>query len=291
MSHIEAKDNNNLFYYYSSSSSSYAHDQILAVDRDHHFTSSPNIPTNPSGFLGFDSSLMINPNYTMDDFFYYNNNNYSSATSSISNNNTTSFGFSSSSYSDQKSKGNNNNKNGNSNKKGEKKQKEPRFAFMTKSEVDHLEDGYRWRKYGQKAVKNSPYPRCTTQKCGVKKRVERSYQDPSTVITTYEGTHNHPLPSSLRGTAAAAAAMFPPSMSSLIGGAATATGIFPHQDQYNTNNNNSLFGQMPNYIINNNTNNVSSSTTSTAGILSHHHDDFGLLQDMVSGSMFLKQEP
>ena len=30
---------------------------------------------------------------------------------------------------------------------------------MTKSEVDHLEDGYRWRKYGQKAVKNSAYPR------------------------------------------------------------------------------------------------------------------------------------
>lgn len=30
---------------------------------------------------------------------------------------------------------------------------------MTKSDVDHLEDGYRWRKYGQKAVKNSPYPR------------------------------------------------------------------------------------------------------------------------------------
>ena len=55
-----------------------------------------------------------------------------------------------------RSKGNNNNKNS---KKGEKKQKEPRFAFMTKSEVDHLEDGYRWRKYGQKAVKNSPYPR------------------------------------------------------------------------------------------------------------------------------------
>lgn len=44
-------------------------------------------------------------------------------------------------------------------KKKEKKEKEPRFAFMTKSEVDHLEDGYRWRKYGQKAVKNSPYPR------------------------------------------------------------------------------------------------------------------------------------
>lgn len=75
---------------------------------------------------------------------------------------------------------------------------------MTKSEVDHLEDGYRWRKYGQKAVKNSPYPRsyyrCTTQKCVVKKRVERSFQDPAVVITTYEGKHTHPIPSALRGS-------------------------------------------------------------------------------------------
>ncbi|KAL6842589.1 hypothetical protein ACP4OV_027433 [Aristida adscensionis] len=87
-------------------------------------------------------------------------------------------------------------------KKGEKRQRQPRVAFLTKSEVDHLEDGYRWRKYGQKAVKNSPYPRsyyrCTTPKCGVKKRVERSYQDPSTVITTYEGQHTHHSPASIR---------------------------------------------------------------------------------------------
>ncbi|CAN8245891.1 unnamed protein product [Cochlearia groenlandica] len=87
-------------------------------------------------------------------------------------------------------------------KKEEKKQKEPRVSFMTKTEVDHLEDGYRWRKYGQKAVKNSPYPRsyyrCTTQKCNVKKRVERSYQDPTVVITTYESQHNHPIPTNRR---------------------------------------------------------------------------------------------
>ncbi|KAF3622752.1 putative WRKY transcription factor 23 [Capsicum annuum] len=90
-------------------------------------------------------------------------------------------------------------------KKGEKKVKEPRFAFMTKSEIDNLEDGYRWRKYGQKAVKNSPFPRnyyrCTTQKCSVKKRVERSYEDASIVITTYEGQHNHHCPAALRGNA------------------------------------------------------------------------------------------
>ncbi|OMP05916.1 DNA-binding WRKY [Corchorus olitorius] len=111
--------------------------------------------------------------------------------------------------------------------KKEKRQREPRVAFLTKSEIDHLEDGYRWRKYGQKAVKNSPYPRsyyrCTSQKCGVKKRVERSFQDPSVVITTYEGQHNHHLPATLRGNAA----MFSPS--SLLASSAAAMGPgFPH---------------------------------------------------------------
>ncbi|KAF8378770.1 hypothetical protein HHK36_030119 [Tetracentron sinense] len=80
-------------------------------------------------------------------------------------------------------------------KKGQKRVRQPRFAFMTKSEVDHLEDGYRWRKYGQKAVKNSPFPRsyyrCTNSKCTVKKRVERSSEDHTIVITTYEGQHCH----------------------------------------------------------------------------------------------------
>ncbi|KAK2977842.1 hypothetical protein RJ640_012088, partial [Escallonia rubra] len=75
---------------------------------------------------------------------------------------------------------------------------------MTKSEIDHLEDGYRWRKYGQKAVKDSPFPRlCTSQKCTVKKRVERPFEDPSAVITTYEGQRNHHSPTTLRGNAAA----------------------------------------------------------------------------------------
>ncbi|XP_072997130.1 probable WRKY transcription factor 48 [Typha latifolia] len=88
-------------------------------------------------------------------------------------------------------------------KKGQKRQREPRFAFKTRSEVDHLEDGYRWRKYGQKAVKNSPFPRsyyrCTSPACGVKKRVERSPDDPTVVVTTYEGQHTHPSPTVPRG--------------------------------------------------------------------------------------------
>ncbi|KAK8913786.1 putative WRKY transcription factor 48 [Platanthera zijinensis] len=89
-------------------------------------------------------------------------------------------------------------------KKGQKRQREARVAFMTKSEVDQLEDGYRWRKYGQKAVKNSPfargYYRCTSALCGVKKRVERSSRDPAIVVTTYEGQHTHPVPVLPRGS-------------------------------------------------------------------------------------------
>ncbi|KAJ0779169.1 putative transcription factor WRKY family [Helianthus annuus] len=81
--------------------------------------------------------------------------------------------------------------------KKKKKEKAPRFAFMTRTDIDHLDDGYRWRKYGQKAVKNSRFPRsyyrCTSASCNVKKRVERCMSDPSYVITTYEGQHNHPV--------------------------------------------------------------------------------------------------
>lgn len=44
-------------------------------------------------------------------------------------------------------------------KKSEKKIKKPKCAFQTRSQVDILDDGYRWRKYGQKAVKNNKFPR------------------------------------------------------------------------------------------------------------------------------------
>lgn len=41
----------------------------------------------------------------------------------------------------------------------EKKMRKHRYAFQTRSRVDILDDGYRWRKYGQKAVKNNKFPR------------------------------------------------------------------------------------------------------------------------------------
>ncbi|KAF3644116.1 putative WRKY transcription factor 71 [Capsicum chinense] len=177
-------------------------------------------------------------------------------------------------------------------KKGEKKQRPPKFAFMTKSEVDHLEDGYRWRKYGQKAVKNSPYPRsyyrCTSQKCQVKKRVERSYQDPSVVITTYEGQHNHHLPATLRGSVAR---MLNPSMlaqpSPLMAPQAAAFHqelIMAQMPQLFGHGN--AFGSPPMYRQN-----------LTHPLQNHQqmqlppHHDYGLLQDMVPSMFNLKQEP
>ncbi|KAM0941356.1 putative transcription factor WRKY family [Dioscorea sansibarensis] len=57
------------------------------------------------------------------------------------------------------------------------------------------DDGYKWRKYGQKTIKNSPNPRsyyrCTNPRCNAKKQVERSIDDPETLVVTYEGLHLH----------------------------------------------------------------------------------------------------
>lgn len=79
--------------------------------------------------------------------------------------------------------------------KARRKMREPRFCFQTMSEVDVLDDGYKWRKYGQKVVKDTHHPRsyyrCTQDNCRVKKRVERLAEDPRMVITTYEGRHVH----------------------------------------------------------------------------------------------------
>ncbi|KAI5408486.1 probable WRKY transcription factor 25 [Lathyrus oleraceus] len=76
--------------------------------------------------------------------------------------------------------------------------RQPRVVVQTTSDIDILIDGYRWRKYGQKVVKGNPNPRsyykCTNPGCQVRKHVERASQDLRSVITTYEGKHNHDVP-------------------------------------------------------------------------------------------------
>lgn len=77
---------------------------------------------------------------------------------------------------------------------------------MTQEEL--YGDSWAWRKYGQKPIKGSPYPRnyyrCSTSKgCAARRQVERSPIDGTILIVSYTGDHTHPRPthrSSLAGS-------------------------------------------------------------------------------------------
>ncbi|XP_027905988.1 WRKY transcription factor 22-like [Vigna unguiculata] len=90
-------------------------------------------------------------------------------------------------------------------------------SFLAKNQVKKVSDvaaenlssdTWAWRKYGQKPIKGSPYPRgyyrCSSSKgCLVRKQVKRNRSDPTMFIVTYTGEHNHPTPthkSSLAGS-------------------------------------------------------------------------------------------
>lgn len=79
------------------------------------------------------------------------------------------------------------------------KTKVSRLYFKTQPSDSSLvvKDGYQWRKYGQKVTRDNPSPRayfkCSfAPTCTVKKKVQRAVDDPSLVVATYEGEHNHP---------------------------------------------------------------------------------------------------
>ncbi|KAG8066143.1 hypothetical protein GUJ93_ZPchr0004g39862 [Zizania palustris] len=77
-----------------------------------------------------------------------------------------------------------------------------RVPAISSKIADIPPDEYSWRKYGQKPIKGSPYPRgyykCSTVRgCPARKHVERATDDPAMLVVTYEGEHRHtpgPLP-------------------------------------------------------------------------------------------------
>ncbi|ONK61773.1 uncharacterized protein A4U43_C08F33440 [Asparagus officinalis] len=81
-------------------------------------------------------------------------------------------------------------------------QRRPRSRSHTMIKVKSLDDGYSWRKYGQKGIHRSKFPRCYfrcthkhDQGCKATRQVQQSEEDPSLFIITYFGEHTckHPI--------------------------------------------------------------------------------------------------
>ncbi|KAF8077325.1 hypothetical protein N665_1046s0013 [Sinapis alba] len=108
--------------------------------------------------------------------------------------------------------------------KKSKKNQQKRVVEQVKKE-NLLSDAWAWRKYGQKPIKGSPYPRsyyrCSSSKgCLARKQVERNPQNPEKFTITYTNEHNHELPTrrnSLAGSTRAKSSQPKPSITKKSG--------------------------------------------------------------------------
>ncbi|KAI5076506.1 hypothetical protein GOP47_0008571 [Adiantum capillus-veneris] len=69
-------------------------------------------------------------------------------------------------------------------------------SFLVENGTPTIDDGYVWRKYGQKNIKDKMYPRayfrCAQPDCPIKKQIESSTDVQGSVLITYYGRHHHP---------------------------------------------------------------------------------------------------
>ncbi|XP_062074429.1 probable WRKY transcription factor 27 [Humulus lupulus] len=96
-----------------------------------------------------------------------------------------------------------------------KKRKNQQKRVVKEVREDGLySDKWAWRKYGQKPIKGSPYPRsyyrCSSSKgCLARKQVERSPSDPEIFIVTYTSDHSHAHPTRRNSLAGSTRSKFP----------------------------------------------------------------------------------
>ncbi|KAJ8773177.1 hypothetical protein K2173_028354 [Erythroxylum novogranatense] len=96
-----------------------------------------------------------------------------------------------------------------------KKKKSHQKRVVERVPADKLSnDVWAWRKYGQKPIKGSPYPRnyyrCSSSKgCGARKQVEKSNNEPNIFIVSYTGDHTHPRPTHRNSLAGSTRNKFP----------------------------------------------------------------------------------
>lgn len=142
----------------------------------------------------------------------------------------------------------------------------------SKGETYPPSDSWAWRKYGQKPIKGSPYPRgyyrCSSSKgCPARKQVERSRVDPTKLVVTYayEHNHSHPLPKSHSSSVAATSSAVEVSSSGDFTAASPVDTIPPEEM--------TVFAAHPDFEL----------TGDSAVLLNHHHHAvFGWFDDVAS---------
>jgi len=75
------------------------------------------------------------------------------------------------------------------------KQSHSRVLVKASTDVNHFDDGYVWKKYGQKNIKGTTsmrfYYHCSEKGCPAKKQAQQMVQN---LVLQYTDSHNHLAP-------------------------------------------------------------------------------------------------